>query len=241
MRLQHVARFTGQNLPRALAVLLATSTQLDDAVNFLQVIGWDGTSGHFNFYERRYGAWVWAGDSRNALDPKSRGKGPFDSHVNGGLVMKELKAPWAHWKSQSADQLPGIAPDDPLRGEDVFQRAEGAEALEGLPNVEVEVFGDLVVDFARRFGARTMVKGLRAISDFEWEFQMHHLNRNLAPEVETMYLMSSPQYSFLSSSGVKEVASFGGDVHDLVPEPVAKRFREMFPEAKGGAPVSPQE
>jgi pantetheine-phosphate adenylyltransferase len=70
---------------------------------------------------------------------------------------------------------------------------------------------------------------------------MHHLNRNLAPEVETMYLMSSPQYSFLSSSGVKEVASFGGDVRDLVPEPVAKRFREMFPEAKGGAPVSPQE
>ena len=86
-----------------------------------------------------------------------------------------------------------------------------------------------------------MVKGLRAISDFEWEFQMHNLNRNLAPEIETMYLMSSTQYSFLSSSGVKEVASFGGDVHDLVPEPVAKRFREMFPLPKGGAPVSPQE
>ena len=115
------------------------------------------------------------------------------------------------------------------------------EALADLPNVQVEVFSELVVEFARRFDARTMVKGLRAISDFEWEFQMHHLNRNLAPEVETMYLMSSPQYSFLSSSGVKEVASFGGDVRDLVPEPVAKRFREMFPQPKGGAPVSPQE
>ena len=115
------------------------------------------------------------------------------------------------------------------------------EALADCPNVQVEVFSDLVVEFARRFGARTMVKGLRAISDFEWEFQMHHLNRNLAPEVETMYLMSSPQYSFLSSSGVKEVASFGGNVDDLVPEAVARRFRELFPQGRPGAPVSPQE
>jgi pantetheine-phosphate adenylyltransferase len=116
-----------------------------------------------------------------------------------------------------------------------------SEALSDLDNVQVEVFSDLVVEFARRFGARTMVKGLRAISDFEWEFQMHHLNRNLAPEVETMYLMSSPQYSFLSSSGVKEVASFGGNVDDLVPEAVARRFRELFPQGRPGAPVSPQE
>ena len=116
-----------------------------------------------------------------------------------------------------------------------------SEALADLPNVQVEVFSDLVVEFARRFGARTMVKGLRAISDFEWEFQMHHLNRKLAPDVETMYLMSSPQYSFLSSSGVKEVASFGGNVDDLVPEPVARRFRELFPQGRPGAPVSPQE
>ena len=115
------------------------------------------------------------------------------------------------------------------------------EALADSDNVEVEVFSELVVEFARRFNARTMVKGLRAISDFEWEFQMHHLNRNLAPEVETMYLMSSPQYSFLSSSGVKEVASFGGNVDDLVPEAVARRFRELFPQGRPGAPVSPQE
>jgi pantetheine-phosphate adenylyltransferase len=115
------------------------------------------------------------------------------------------------------------------------------EALGGLDNVEVEVFSELVVEFARRWGAKTMVKGLRAISDFEWEFQMHHLNRNLAPEVETMYLMSSPQYSFLSSSGVKEVASFGGSVEEWVPEAVARRFHQLFPQGKPGAPVSPQE
>jgi pantetheine-phosphate adenylyltransferase len=115
------------------------------------------------------------------------------------------------------------------------------QALSSHDNVEVDVFAELVVEFARRWGARTMVKGLRAISDFEWEFQMHHLNRKLAPEVETMYLMSSPQYSFLSSSGVKEIASFGGDVDDLVPPAVARRFREIFPDGQGGAPVSPQE
>jgi pantetheine-phosphate adenylyltransferase len=115
------------------------------------------------------------------------------------------------------------------------------EALGDQKNVEVDVFAELVVAFARRWGASTMVKGLRAISDFEWEFQMHHLNRKLAPDVETMYLMSSPQYSFLSSSGVKEIASFGGDVDDLVPPAVARRFREIFPDGKGGAPVSPQE
>jgi pantetheine-phosphate adenylyltransferase len=115
------------------------------------------------------------------------------------------------------------------------------EALTEYPNVEVEVFAELVVEFARRWGARTMVKGLRAISDFEWEFQMHHLNRKLAPEVETMYLMSSPQYSFLSSSGVKEIASFGGNVDNLVPAPVARRFTELYPRPQEGTPVSPRE
>lgn len=114
-------------------------------------------------------------------------------------------------------------------------------ALAEIENVEVEVFSELVVDFARRWGARTMVKGLRAISDFEWEFQMHHLNRTLAPEIETMYLIANSEYSFVSSSGVKEIASFGGNVDELVPAPVARRFQEMFPRPKPGAPVSPQE
>ena len=115
------------------------------------------------------------------------------------------------------------------------------EALAGYRNVEVDVFSELVVEFARRWGARTLVKGLRAISDFEWEFQMHHLNRKLAPEVETMYLMSSPQYSFLSSSGVKEIAAFGGNVDGLVPASVARRFVSMYPKPQEGTPVSPRE
>ncbi|MSO94814.1 MAG: pantetheine-phosphate adenylyltransferase [Thermoleophilia bacterium] len=115
------------------------------------------------------------------------------------------------------------------------------EALAVLPNVTVDVFHELVVDFARKYDAKTMVKGLRVIADFEWEAQMNHLNRLLAPEIETMYVMASPQYSFISSSGVKEIASFGGKVDELVPEAVARRFRELFPNGRPGAPLSPQE
>jgi pantetheine-phosphate adenylyltransferase len=115
------------------------------------------------------------------------------------------------------------------------------DALEGLDNVVVDVFAELVVEFAHKHNAQTMVKGLRVISDFEWEFQMNHLNRLLAPDVETVYVMASPQYSFVSSSGVKEIASFGGKVDDLVPQAVARRFAELYPDGRPGAPVSPQE
>lgn len=115
------------------------------------------------------------------------------------------------------------------------------DALTGIENVEVEIFSELVVDFARRWGANTMVKGLRVTSDFEWEYQMNHLNRALAPDVETLYVMSSPKYSFVSSSGVKEIAAFGGKVDEYVPEAVARRFEEMFPDGRPGAPLSPQE
>jgi pantetheine-phosphate adenylyltransferase len=97
-----------------------------------------------------------------------------------------------------------------------------------LGNVTVEPFSTLVVDYARDRGAKAIVKGLRAISDFEYELEMNQLNRNLAPDVESVYLMASPQYSFLSSSGVKEIATFGGDVSNLVPEEVAKRLQEAL-------------
>jgi pantetheine-phosphate adenylyltransferase len=105
------------------------------------------------------------------------------------------------------------------------------DALGELDNVEIDVFSELVVEFARRWEARTMVKGLRVISDFEWEFQMNHLNRTLAPEIETMYVMASPKFSFVSSSGVKEIAAYGGKVDELVPEAVARRFAELYAEA----------
>jgi pantetheine-phosphate adenylyltransferase len=124
----------------------------------------------------------------------------------------------------------------------VEERCEFLEdALTDLTNVEVAVFSELVVDFARRWDAKVIVKGLRVVSDFEWEFQMNQLNRHLAPDIETVYVMASPQVSFVSSSGVKEIALFGGNVEELVPKAVAHRLREMFPNGRGGAPLSDQE
>jgi pantetheine-phosphate adenylyltransferase len=115
------------------------------------------------------------------------------------------------------------------------------EALADIPNVEVDVFKELVVAFARRWEAKVIVKGLRVISDFEYEFQMNQLNRTIAPEIETVYVMASPQVSFVSSSGVKEIASFGGNVEELVPPAVARRLREIFPDGRGGTPLSADE
>jgi pantetheine-phosphate adenylyltransferase len=95
-------------------------------------------------------------------------------------------------------------------------------------NVQVKPFDTLLVDFAREHGARAIVKGLRAISDFEYEFEMNQLNRKLAPDIESVYIIASPDYSFLSSTGVKEMATFGGDVSDLVPAVVAKALAERL-------------
>jgi pantetheine-phosphate adenylyltransferase len=100
------------------------------------------------------------------------------------------------------------------------------EATAHLDGVRAQPFSNLVVDFARENGAKAIVKGLRAISDFEYEFEMHQLNRLQAPDLDTLYLMASPQYSFLSSSGIKELAMFGGAIEELVPERVAKRLKE---------------
>ena len=100
------------------------------------------------------------------------------------------------------------------------------EATAKIPNVRGEPFSNLVVEFARDHGAKVIVKGLRAISDFEYEFEMHQLNRLQAPGIDTLYLMASPQYSFLSSSGIKELARFGGAIEELVPGRVAARLKE---------------
>jgi pantetheine-phosphate adenylyltransferase len=102
------------------------------------------------------------------------------------------------------------------------------EAVAAQANVEVEVFSVLLVEFAREHGAGVVVKGLRAISDFEYEFEMNQLNRKLAPEIESVYIIASPDYSFLSSTGVKEMATFGADVSDLVPPPVAEALVERL-------------
>jgi pantetheine-phosphate adenylyltransferase len=101
-------------------------------------------------------------------------------------------------------------------------------AIRGVPNITVEAFSTLLVDFARLKGAMSIVKGLRAISDFEYELELNQLNRRQAPEIESVYLMASDKYSFLSSSGVKELATFGGDIDDLVPGEVADALKERL-------------
>jgi pantetheine-phosphate adenylyltransferase len=102
------------------------------------------------------------------------------------------------------------------------------DATGELGNVEVGLMSELLVEFARAHGATAVIKGLRAISDFEYEFEMNQLNRKLAPEIESMYIFASPNYSFLSSTSVKEIATFGGDIGDLVPGPVAKALAERL-------------
>ncbi len=122
--------------------------------------------------------------------------------------------------------------DLPIRKETLFTTDERVrfvkDATRELSNVSVEPFSTLVVDFARLREAMAIVKGLRAISDFEYEFEMNQLNRRQAPEIESVYLMASPKYSFLRSSGVKELATFGGDVDDLVPDEVVRALKERL-------------
>jgi pantetheine-phosphate adenylyltransferase len=123
--------------------------------------------------------------------------------------------------------------NNPIRKERTLFSAEERlafiqEATAELGNVEVQIFSNLLVEFARESGAKAIVKGLRAISDFEYEFEMAQLNRKLDPGIESIYVIASPHYSFLSSTGVKEMATFKGDVSDLVPGPVAAAMAERL-------------
>jgi pantetheine-phosphate adenylyltransferase len=123
--------------------------------------------------------------------------------------------------------------DLPIRkGQTLFASEERVafvqNAIGKLENVTVEPFRGLVVDFARERGAKAIVKGLRAISDFEYELEMDQLNRRQAPDIESVYLMASPKYSFIRSSGVKELATFDGNIEDMVPDEVAAALKERL-------------
>jgi pantetheine-phosphate adenylyltransferase len=162
-----------------------------------------------------------APDPRTALCP-----GTFDPVTNGHLdVIARASAMYDH-VVVSVVNLPW------RKGGTVFSTEERISFLEratsNLPNISVEPFKGLLVNFARDRGAMAIVKGLRAISDFEYEMEMNQLNRRQAPDVESVYLMASAKYSFLSSSGVKELATFGGDITDLVPDEVARALQERL-------------
>jgi pantetheine-phosphate adenylyltransferase len=102
------------------------------------------------------------------------------------------------------------------------------EVFRDEPRIEVRSFGGLLVDFARQVGASLLVRGLRAVSDFEYEYQMALMNRHLSPKLETVFMMPSLDTTYISASMVREVARFGGDVHDLVHPKVAEALRSKI-------------
>src|SRR3954449_12910174 len=160
-------------------------------------------------------------DGRTAVCP-----GSYDPVTNGHIDIITRT-------SNVFDRVVVGVVNNPVRKQKTLFSAEErlafiSEATADLVNVEVQIFATLLVEFARDNGAKAIVKGLRAISDFEYEFEMAQLNRKMAPEIESIYMFSSPQYSFLSSSGVKELAMFGGDLSELVPQPVAVRLEEAL-------------
>ncbi len=106
------------------------------------------------------------------------------------------------------------------------------EALSHLGNVTVDSFTGLLVDFLRQRQSRVVIRGLRALSDFEYEFQMAQMNRQLAPEMETLFIVTEAEYSYLSSHAVKDAFHFGGSVQGMVPPGVYRRLRERFPRAE---------
>ncbi|MFA4030259.1 MAG: hypothetical protein GDYSWBUE_001901 [Candidatus Fervidibacterota bacterium] len=152
--------------------------------------------------------------------------GTFDPITNGHLDVIERAA-------RIFDELIVAVATNPAK-QPLFSLEERAlmvrEACAHLPNVSVETFNGLLVEFARSIGAKVIVKGLRAISDFDYEFQMASMNRKLAPDIETVFIMTSLEYAYLSSSLIKEVAMLGGCIEGLVPPPVLPRLREKLVE-----------
>jgi pantetheine-phosphate adenylyltransferase len=162
-----------------------------------------------------------APDNRIAICP-----GTFDPVTNGHLDVIARSSAMYDKVIVAVVNLPWRKGNTVFTTEERVRFVKNATAK--LKNVEVEPFSNLLVDFARDRGAMAMVKGLRAISDFEYELEMNQLNRRQDPEIESVYLMASAKYSFLSSSGIKELATFGGDIDDLVPAEVAGALKERL-------------
>ena len=150
--------------------------------------------------------------------------GSFDPVTNGHVDIIERTA--RHW-----DEVIVAVTRNPQKAQSRFGLDERQEmlreAVDHLENVRIETLMGLVVDFAREHSAEVIVKGLRAVSDFEYELQMAQMNKQLSG-IDTFFVSTSPEYSFLSSSLVCEVAKFGGDVSAMVPSGVAQRLKERF-------------
>jgi len=154
--------------------------------------------------------------------------GSFDPPTNGHIDIIERSS------RMFAKVIVAVARN--IRKDSLFTPAERVRMLKRLTshikNVEIDSFSGLLVDYARKKEARVLVRGLRAISDFEYEFQMAHMNKKLAPEIDTVMLMTGERHSYISSNIVKEIAMFGGRIDDLVP-PEVKDL--VFKKMKGAA------
>lgn len=189
--LQRAFRFAIARGNGDFSLLISSSTAIDSAANraFLQIIGWDATHEVFHYYERRAGTYFWAGMSPHALEDATRGKGPFDSHVNGSMVMKELRPPWIHWHApQAGINEEAFAPDDPLRDHPLFKNRVTAERL------EIEVVRPAI----RRWNEARVRKAIGA--DGVWRHIRHFLRQAITDT--TVNLASSDTASSLLTSDV---------------------------------------
>ena len=151
--------------------------------------------------------------------------GSFDPITNGHIYIAERAA--ALFDELVVAVL--VNPEKRSTFSEEERQLMAREALVHLPNVKVKYFNGLLVDFMRREQSRVIIRGLRALSDFEYEFQTAQMNRQLAPEIETFFIVTDAKYSYLSSSSVKAAFQFGGSVREMVPPGVFRRLRERIP------------
>ena len=150
--------------------------------------------------------------------------GTFDPITNGHLDLVERA-------SQLFDKIIVAVSNNPIKSPlfSVDERTSLVKkTINDLENVVVDCFDGLLVHYAKKQGASAVIRGLRAVSDFEYEFQMALMNRKLMPELETVFLMPSEEYTYINSTIAKEIASLGGDVDGFLPEPVAEALRKKY-------------
>ncbi|TLY50422.1 MAG: pantetheine-phosphate adenylyltransferase [Gammaproteobacteria bacterium] len=150
--------------------------------------------------------------------------GTFDPITNGHVDLAQRASPLFERLIVGVAESPSKAPGLDLDGRIALAR----EALAGIPNVEVRGFSSLLAQFVEECGAGVILRGLRAVSDFEYEFQLASMNRHLIPRAETLFLTPSEQYSFISSSLVREIARLGGDVSSFVHPAVQRALRQRY-------------
>ena len=180
-------------------LLVSSSTALDSPVDnaFLQVAGWDATHQVFHYYERRQGTYFWAGMSHHALEDATRGRGPFDSHVNGSLVMKELRSPWMHWHAPLAGiNEEALAPDDPLRNDPLFRKRATAERL------EIEVVRPAI----RRWNEARVRGALDAGG--AWRYPRHFLRQALTDTAVNLASSETASHLLTDATPVRPPLSF---------------------------------